>query len=142
MAGEDDSYEVGYGKPPKSTRFAKGQSGNPEGRAKGSKNLATIVLQESRQSVRINGPRGSKTVTKLVAAVMQLGNKAARGELPALREFFALVQRSEEATASNTPPTRINELDQRALERLRSRMQRASADAPSADQTAPQGATE
>ncbi|MEM1050942.1 MAG: DUF5681 domain-containing protein [Pseudomonadota bacterium] len=29
-----DDYEVGYGKPPKSTRFKKGESGNPYGRPK------------------------------------------------------------------------------------------------------------
>ena len=27
-----EGYDVGYGKPPKQTRFAKGQSGNPRGR--------------------------------------------------------------------------------------------------------------
>jgi hypothetical protein len=28
----DDDYDVGYGKPPKHTRFKKGKSGNPKGR--------------------------------------------------------------------------------------------------------------
>src|SRR6476659_9432704 len=30
--GDQTRYEVGYGKPPKHTRFKKGQSGNPKGR--------------------------------------------------------------------------------------------------------------
>lgn len=29
---DDKTYEVGYGRPPKATRFAKGRSGNPGGR--------------------------------------------------------------------------------------------------------------
>ena len=37
------SYEVGYGKPPKETRFRKGQSGNPKGRPKGAKNKAPAL---------------------------------------------------------------------------------------------------
>ena len=34
-----DDYEVGFGKPPKHTRFRKGQSGNLLGRPKGSTNV-------------------------------------------------------------------------------------------------------
>ena len=37
-------YAVGYGKPPRQTQFKKGQSGNPNGRARGSKNLATLIM--------------------------------------------------------------------------------------------------
>ena len=34
---KDADYEVGYGKPPETTRFKKGQSGNPKGRPAGAK---------------------------------------------------------------------------------------------------------
>jgi len=92
-----NEYEVGYGRPPKSGQFVKGASGNPKGRPKNSKNLATTVLRESRQLVRINGPHGTRAVTKLQAAVMQISNKSAQGDLRASREFFTLLQRSEES---------------------------------------------
>ena len=36
-ANRQDDYEVGYGRPPKSTRFEKGKSGNPRGRPKKAK---------------------------------------------------------------------------------------------------------
>lgn len=118
-----DGYEVGYGKPPKSGQFAKGKSGNPKGRPKGSKNLASIVLRESRQPVRVNGPRGTRTVTKLEATVMQLGNKAVQGELRATREFLPLVQQSEEAVSAESAPLVIHESDQRVMRSLRLRME-------------------
>ena len=47
-------YGVGYGKPPLHTRFRKGQSGNPKGRGKGTRNLATIFMEAMSQSVTIN----------------------------------------------------------------------------------------
>lgn len=124
MPKDQQEYEVGYGKPPKSGQFAKGSSGNPNGRPKGSKNLACIVLRESRQPVRMNGPRGSRTVTKLEAIVTQLGNKAAQGELRAAREFLPLVQRSEEAVNAESAPLVVHELDQRTMQSLRRRMEK------------------
>lgn len=62
MSKDERPNNVGYGKPPKNCQFTKGKSGNPKGRPKGSKNLASIVLRESRQRVRVNGPGGSRTV--------------------------------------------------------------------------------
>ena len=56
MSHEDD-YEVGYGKPPKANRFKQGQSGNPNGRRKTNKSLATVAreLMNEMIDVRING---------------------------------------------------------------------------------------
>ena len=51
-------YEVGYGKPPRHTRFTKGRSGNPRGRSPGAKNLKTLLseaLSELSSSPRMVG---------------------------------------------------------------------------------------
>jgi hypothetical protein len=123
MSKDEPQYEVGYGKPPKSGQFPKGKSGNPKGRPKGSKNLASIVLRESRQPVRVTGPRGTRTVTKLEATVMQIGTKAAQGEFRARREFIPMVERAEEAVSADSAPRVVHELDQRVMQSLRRRMQ-------------------
>src|SRR5580704_14217446 len=123
MPDEDRLYEVGYGKPPEFGRFPKGRSGNPKGRPRGSKNFASVVLRESRQRVRVSGSRGTRTVTKLEAAVMQIGNQAAQGKLPAARELFSLVQRSEEAVNSEAAPMSPDEMDQRVIETILRRME-------------------
>ena len=44
------SMDAGYRKPPLHSRFAPGQSGNPRGRPKGSRNVDTIVLQMLQQN--------------------------------------------------------------------------------------------
>ena len=48
--GESD-YKVGYKKPPLHTRFKKGQSGNPRGRPKGSKNFSTLLAEALNEPV-------------------------------------------------------------------------------------------
>ena len=52
-------YAVSYGKPPRHTRFEKGRSGNPKGRASGAKNLSTLFIEALNETVIIaeNGGR-------------------------------------------------------------------------------------
>lgn len=72
----------------------------------------------------MNGPRGTRTVTKLEAIVTQLGNKAAQGELRATREFLPLVQRSEEAISEGSAPLVVHESDQRVMQSWRRRLEK------------------
>ena len=78
---------VGYRSPPEATRFKKGVSGNPRGRPKGSLNVATVLTKTLRERVTITENGRRKTVTKLEAALKQLVNKAAAGDLRALHHL-------------------------------------------------------
>ena len=79
-ADRDSDYMVGYGKPPRHTRFKKGQSGNPKGRPQGAKNSATLLNEALSEPVVVieNGRR--KTITKKQAILKQIVNKAASGD--------------------------------------------------------------
>lgn len=76
-----DNYEVGYGKPPKSTQFKKGVSGNPKGRPKKPLDFDEDLLRESRSLVTINENGQRRRISKLAAVFKQLTNKAASGKL-------------------------------------------------------------
>jgi hypothetical protein len=84
----NDFYRTGYGKPPRHTQFRKGMSGNPKGRPKGSRNLASIFRRISEEKVQVNGPNGPRYITKLEAGITQLVNRAAKGDLKAVRELI------------------------------------------------------
>jgi len=128
---EPNTFETGYGKPPEASRFVKGRSGNPKGRPKGSRNLAAIVLAESRELVNIQGPRGKRRITKLHASVMQLQNQAAKGHLQSQRELFGLVRMAEEAATSAGTSENIPEADQRMVESLLRRFKQIGAEGSS-----------
>ena len=82
-ANDNAAYAVGYGKPPTHAKFAKGKSGNPSGRPKGSKNSLPLVLQsvfDQKVSIGINGksmkvPLVHAMATKVMA--MALGGNPA-----------------------------------------------------------------
>lgn len=95
---------VGYRNPPANTRFQKGHSGNPRGRPKGSLNCATVLERTLREKVVVEKNGRRKTVTKLEAAVTQLSNKAASGDLKAV-QLLASLLRSAEERAVEAPST-------------------------------------
>lgn len=96
------NYEVGWGKPPKSGQFQKGQSGNPKGRRRGAKNLKTIVERELSEKIIIKEGPKTKKVTKLEGIVKALSNGALHGKLGAIAKLFELLERLQQA--DGTPP--------------------------------------
>jgi Family of unknown function (DUF5681) len=107
---------VGYGNPPERWRFRKGQSGNPQGRPKGALNMATVLERTLGEKVVLSENGRRKTVTKLEAAIKQLTDKAASGELKALQLLAALVRSAEErGMKAAVPNSALDEVDERVV---------------------------
>ncbi len=120
----DDQSKSGYANPPAHARFKKGQSGNPKGRPKGTLNMATVLERTLREKVVINENGKRKTVTKLEAAVKQLSNKAASGELKALQLLAALVRSAEERGIRQTAPNSgLDEADEKVFRGILNRLE-------------------
>lgn len=80
-----DSYEVGYGKPPKHSQFQKGKSGNPGGRPKGSKSASTLTKEMFLKlvTVTVNGkPTKMPVIAALIARML---SAAMNGDLKATK---------------------------------------------------------
>ena len=84
----DNCYHVGYCKPPKDGQFKKGQSGNPRGRRKGSKNSGTLLTNALDEIILIKEGGQSKAITKRAAMYIQLVNRAVKGDIRAIRLIF------------------------------------------------------
>ncbi|WP_221794432.1 DUF5681 domain-containing protein [Aquisediminimonas sediminicola] len=116
MAEPEPNDAVGYGRPPRHTRFKPGQSGNPRGRPRRKQSMADLlepVLSE-KVTVSINGIR--KRVRADTAMLFRLRERALKGDLKAINIVFNL--RHNHLSDNDEPPmdTNWSEEDRAILE--------------------------
>jgi hypothetical protein len=102
----EGGYEIGYGKPPRHTRFEKGQSGNSRGRPRGAKNFTTVAEEALREPVMIKENGRRKRATKMEVIFKQLVNKAAKGDHRSIQLLISYVEKhpliKQESTTMTT----------------------------------------
>jgi hypothetical protein len=87
------AYEVGRGRPPVSTRFKKGQSGNPNGRPKQQPSFQSELMAELGE---LAPGSGGEPVSKQRALIRKLLELALGGNLRAMNVLLAYLQRVPE----------------------------------------------
>jgi len=106
MAEDKTGYEVGYGRPPRKTRFQPGHSGNPRGRPSGTRNLETDLREELNEQISVRIGDRSRKVSKQRAILMALMAKALKGDTRAsvvlLQTMAKLLPLSEAIAASGS----------------------------------------
>ena len=112
-------YKVGYKNPPIETRFKKGTSGNPSGKAKPATDVLTALEKTLSAPVTITRGGQSLTVSRLEAALERLVGKAAQGDTAAFRILSALLQTYQPPTeAPSSSKEELEEADQKILSRI------------------------
>ena len=123
---EEGDHEVGYRKPPRHTRFTKGQSGNPRGRRPGTKNLKTLLSDALNEFVIVSENGGRRKITKREAIVTQLVNRSASADFRAIKILLDMVRdiesQTEPASVETSP---FSEADEKVIEQLKARFSKA-----------------
>jgi len=122
MESNDESYLVGFGKPPKHTQFKKGKSGNPHGRTKGSVNPATILAKICRERIVAKIDGKTRSVTKFEATMLQLVTKGLNGDLRAIRELWCWLTSLPQFEQAHVPPPAFSESDALAMDSIVARI--------------------
>ena len=120
--GKGASYDVGYGKPPQHTQFKPGQSGNPKGRPKGVKNLATDVEEELSQKILVTEAGTQLETTKQRAMIKSLFAKALNGDVRASGVLINLILGLEQTRISAQSADAMAEEDLAILEAFKQRI--------------------
>lgn len=92
----EDEDRVGYGCPPKHTRFKPGRSGNPRGRPRKSKQLEDLIRRELDEKIVAKEGGRDRHITKREAIVKQLVNRAIKGDTKPLQLVLAHLEKHRE----------------------------------------------
>jgi Family of unknown function (DUF5681) len=120
---------VGYGRPPIHSRFKPGQSGNPKGRPKGSRNVRTELKEVYTDTISINVGDKKIRVTRATALLLKQLERAMKGDERATQ---AAIKNAKELGVFDEPKTEKASVDDRhftemSLEELRDLIRRSHA---------------
>ena len=117
-------YKVGYKRPPLHTRFRKGQSGNPRGRPRGSKNFSTLLAEALNEPVVVTEDGRRRRISKRELGLKQLANKFAMAEAQATKMLLGLMLERERLAAALSPAERpsFDAADEKVIANLLKRL--------------------
>jgi Family of unknown function (DUF5681) len=93
MSRDTEDFEVGYKRPPQHTRFRPGRSGNPRGRPKGTRNLASDLEDELADRILVREGGRQLKISRQPALLRTLVDQALTGDTRAAGIVLQLVAR-------------------------------------------------
>lgn len=114
-----DEQKCGFCVPPKEHQYQKGQSGNPHGRPRGTRNRNTIVREQMNHKITLKNPDGGiRRVSAKEGIIAKQVNKALQGNLDSAKWMFELNDAAEaEYEAMSATREQLNRDDKLILQR-------------------------
>ena len=120
-------YAVGYGKPSKNAQFKPGQTGNPGGRPKGSRNANTVLRNFVLEEITITENGSKRRLTKLELIVKRLVDRGIDGDLRAIAMLLAMLDGPQGITDPQSSADRDQE-DKKVVQAAIARMRKSPDD--------------
>lgn len=124
-----DENKVGYRNPPKKHQFKKGQSGNSNGRPKGSRGLKTDLKQVlgTIRTIVVNGKEISGRTQWLMLEALAM--RGSYGDLKAIAQLLPLILQVLGIEDRDVDANRLSDSDEELLQRMLDRWGVAEKDA-------------
>jgi len=121
----EKNYQIGYGKPPRHSRFKQGEpSANPRGRPR--KNMTALLVEGLNKKVTVTENGRRRKVTLREAITSQLINQSASADLRATKMLLDLIKDAERQTAAAAaaaePAPAFTKADEEVVEQLIERL--------------------
>jgi hypothetical protein len=111
-----DDQDGSHRDPPRSHRFKPGQSGNPRGRPRGTRNLRTDLTQLLKKHIPVREDGETRHISRQEAILLSLYGKGVRGDVRAIMSILTMLMKLEPATASKPDQDEVSQRDQEIIE--------------------------
>jgi uncharacterized protein DUF5681 len=105
MSANTDDEGTGYKRPPKSTQFKPGQTGNPKGRPKNVRNFKTDLCDELSERITVRENGLERKISKQRALVKALVAAAIKGDMRAANAIVTFSNKSFAGAEVTAPAT-------------------------------------
>jgi hypothetical protein len=118
----DDDYEIGFGRPPKASRFKPGQSGNPRGRPRRKPTFKDDFNAELREPLLVHENGLEQSLSKQRALIKALMALAIKGNVRAMNAVLAATRNLD--LGQDEPANAVDPVDLDILEAFVARQRR------------------
>ena len=126
----DRPEDVGYGKPPRASRFKPGKSGNSRGRPPGARGLGAELKAELGERMPVTINNRIKRLSKRQIILKTLVAKALKGDIRAAEKLLELVIRAEGFVDVSATRPQLSENDKRLIDLLLSDGEASTSELP------------